>query len=369
MRIVLLITALFVSNFVAAQGGIQWAPDGSGYFSREEDAIQYHALSGGKDSVFLSAAQLTPAGATAPIAIKSWSLSELQDKVLLFTNAKKVWRYETRGDYYVYDRSSRQLKKTGTGLAPSSQQFAKISPDGKKLAYVSEYNLYVEDLQTGQIHALTRDGNRKRINGTFDWAYEEEFFCRDGFRWSPDSRKIAFWQINAGITRDYLMLNATDSIYPKVIPVEYPVAGEKPSTFRIGVIDLESNQTSWMNMEDDQIWGSYLPRMEWAANSSELIMQHLDRKQQVSTLFLANVVTGMTTPIFVEKDSAWIDILPLWDQDYTNGGWDWIKKGASFLWASEKDGWRHLYSISRDGKSIQLITKGTFDVMDIAAID
>ncbi|WP_290792960.1 S9 family peptidase [Flavihumibacter sp. UBA7668] len=369
MRIVLLISALFVSYFVTAQGGIHWTPDGSGYFSREKDAIRYHSLSGGKDSVFLSAAQLTPAGATAPLALKSWSLSELQDKVLLFTNAKKVWRYETRGDYYVYDRSRQQLKKTGNGLPPSSQQFAKISPDGKKLAYVSAYNLYVEDLQTGQIQALTKDGNRKRINGTFDWAYEEEFFCRDGFRWSPDSRKIAFWQINAGITRDYLMLNTTDSIYPKVIPVEYPVAGEKPSTFRIGVIELENNQINWMKMEDDPIWGSYLPRMEWAANSSELVMQHLDRKQQVSTLFLANALTGTATPIFVEKDSAWIDILPSWDQDYTNGGWDWIKKGGAFLWASEKDGWRHLYSISRDGKSIQLITKGAFDVMDIAAID
>ncbi|MCU0385297.1 MAG: S9 family peptidase [Flavihumibacter sp.] len=369
MRIVFSIIALFLSGHVVSQQSPQWSPDGKGYFSVKDNDIRYYSLSGGKDSIFLSAGELTPTGATSPIKIKSWSLSESQDQVLIYTNAKKVWRYETRGDYYLFNRKTRLLKKTGIGLAPSTQQFAKLSPDGKKLAYVVEYNLYVEDLETGVIVQLTNDGSRKRINGTFDWAYEEEFFCRDGFRWSPDSRKIAFWQINAGVTRDYYMLNATDSIYPKVIPVEYPVAGEKPSTYRIGVVDITNSSTRWMQIPDDSTWGTYLPRMEWAANSEELIMQHLDRKQQVSTILLGNSITGETRPIYIERDSAWIDILPSWDQDYTNGGWDWIKKGAAFLWASEKDGWRHIYAISRDGKSSQLITRGNFDVMDIAAVD
>lgn len=369
MRIFFPIIALFISGQVISQQSHRWAPDGKGYFSVKDNDIRYYSLSGGKDSIFLSAGELTPTGTTSPIKIKSWSLSESQDQVLLYTNAKKVWRFETRGDYYLFNRKTRQFKKTGIGFAPSTQQFAKLSPDGKKLAYVVEYNLYVEDLETGVIIQLTNDGSRKRINGTFDWAYEEEFFCRDGFRWSPDSRKIAFWQINAGVTRDYYMLNATDSIYPQVIPVEYPVAGEKPSTYRIGVVDINKSSTRWMQIPDDPTWGTYLPRMEWAANSDELIMQHLDRKQQVSTILLGNSITGETRPIYIERDSAWIDILPSWDQDYTNGGWDWIKKGAAFLWASEKDGWRHIYAISRDGKSSQLITRGDFDVMDIAAVD
>jgi dipeptidyl-peptidase-4 len=369
MRIVFSIIALFISGQVVSQQSHQWAPDGKGYFSVKDNDIRYYSLAGGKDSIFLSAGELTPTGTTSPIKVKSWSLSESQDQVLVYTNAKKVWRYETRGDYYLFNRKTRQFKKTGIGFAPSTQQFAKLSPDGKKLAYVVEYNLYVEDLETGVIIQLTNDGSRKRINGTFDWAYEEEFFCRDGFRWSPDSRKIAFWQINAGVTRDYYMLNATDSIYPQVIPVEYPVAGEKPSTYRIGVVDITKSSTRWMQIPDDPTWGTYLPRMEWAANSDELIMQHLDRKQQVSTILLGNSITGETRPIYFERDSAWIDILSSWDQDYTNGGWDWIRKGTAFLWASEKDGWRHIYAISRDGKSSQLITRGDFDVMDIAAVD
>ncbi|HEY8398075.1 MAG TPA: DPP IV N-terminal domain-containing protein, partial [Flavihumibacter sp.] len=348
---------------------IRWAADGKGYYRVEENSIRFRSLPDGKDSVMLSSAQLVPPGATNPIEIREWTFSEGGDMILLFTNAKRVWRYETRGDYYIFHRNTGRLQKTGKGLPEASQMFAKISPDGKLLAYVSNYNIYVEDIATGDVKALTTDGNRKRINGTFDWAYEEEFFCRDGFRWSPDSKKIAFWQINAGVTREYLMLNTIDSIYPSVIPVEYPVAGEKPSTFRIGVIELQSGNTTWMKIPDDPVLGSYVPRMEWAANSSEVILQHLDRKQQVSTIYLASADRGDARVIFEERDSAWIDILPSWDQDYANGGWDWIRKGAGFLWASEKGGWRQIYYISRDGKTVQRITNGDFDVMDIAAVD
>ncbi len=121
--------------------------------------------------------------------------------------------------------------------------FAKISPDGNKAAYVSEHNLFVEDLSTHIIKPLTSNGSRKMINGTFDWVYEEEFDCRDGFRWSPDSHSIAYWQINDSSTRDYYMLNTTDSVYSRVVPVEYPVAGQMPSPFKIGVVEIRDNQT------------------------------------------------------------------------------------------------------------------------------
>lgn len=365
--IVFLCCAVLVQVSALGQSSLQWNKKGSGYFTWEKDQLLFHDMSGSRDSVVFRLSHLLPDGEKEPIKPKSWQFSAVEDKVLIFTNAQKVWRYETRGDYYVLNLRTFKLHRTGKGLDPASQLFAKFSPDGTKLAYVSNYNLYVEDLATGAIKALTKDGSRKKINGTFDWAYEEEFFCRDGFRWSPDSKKIAFWQINARVTRDYLMLNTTDSIYPRAIPVEYPVAGEKPSTYKIGVSDLEG-QIKWIQITDDPTWGTYLPRMEWAG-SDELIMQHLDRKQQVSNVLLANATTGESKSIFQETDSAWIDILPSWDQDYTNGGWDWIWKGGYFLWASEKDGWRHIYAISKDGKTQQLITRGDFDVMDIAGVD
>jgi dipeptidyl-peptidase-4 len=131
----------------------------------------------------------------------------------------------------VLDIASGKLNQLGKGRPAQSLMFAKFSPNGKKVAYVSEHNIYAEDLNSGQIAKLTTDGTRKFINGTFDWVYEEEFGCRDGFKWSPDGTKIAFWQVDATKIRDYYMLNTTDSNYSQVIPVEYPKVGEAPSLY------------------------------------------------------------------------------------------------------------------------------------------
>lgn len=360
---------LFCCPLLEAQNSLQWTTDGKGYYSLEKNEILLYNLPADSKKLLVTAADLTPAGQSQPLQVRQFSFSPDHTQMLIYTNAKRVWRYDTRGDYWYYNLRTHQLKQLGKGRPASSLMFAKFSPDGNKVAYVSEYNIYVEDLKSGQIKAVTRDGNRKLINGTFDWAYEEEFFCRDGFRWSPDSRHIAYWQIDARGTRDYLMINNTDSIYPKVVPVEYPVAGQSPSPFKIGVVDIATAHTNWMKIPTDPVWQSYLPRMEWADNAKELIVQHLNRKQNHSDLLLCNSSTGAVHTIYSETDSAWIDILPLWDQDYAYGGWDWLQGGKSFLWASEKDGWRHLYRISRDGKQETRITNGAYDVMDISCVD
>lgn len=360
--------AVFSLQLAQGQGGIRWAKDGNSYYNVQGGELLQFVLPANTRTVLLSKEQLAPAG-QQPLAFRSFSFSEDDKKVLLFTNTKKVWRLNTRGDYWVYDRAANTLKQLGKGLPASSLMFAKFSPDGNKVAYVSDYNLYVEDLASGTVKQLTTDGNRKLINGTFDWVYEEEFFCRDGFRWSPDSRQIAYWQIDAKNTKDYLMVNNTDSIYPFAVPVEYPVAGEAPSPFKIGVVDISTAGTKWMTVPNDPVWQSYVPRLEWAANSTELILQHLNRKQNESRLLLCNVQSGAAQIIYTEKDSAWIDILPLWDNDYIWGGWDWLNGGKEFIWPSEKDGWRHLYRVSRDGKKETLITVGNYDVMEITCID
>ena len=359
---------LLCTTLVSAQG-IKWDKDGTTYYRLESGEIVKYALPQNTGTVYVTKAQLTPKGGTAPLPLKDYVVLDGGKRVLLYTNTKKVWRYETRGDYWLLDMTSLSLRQLGKNRPASSLMFAKISPDGKKAAYVSEYNLYVEDLATGFIKPLTANGNRKFINGTFDWAYEEEFFCRDGFRWSPDSRALAYWQIDARHVKDHLMVDNTTSIYPVAVLVEYPVAGEPPSPFRIGVVDVITARTKWMAIPYDRQWGSYVPRMEWAANNKELVIQHLNRKQNQSRLMLCDAALGSVKTIYDEKDPAWIDILPLWDFDYQYGGWDWLNNGKEFLWASEKDGWRHLYRISRDGKSEALITKGDYDVIDISSID
>jgi len=346
-----------------------WSADGNSFYSNDDGAINEFNMGDKSQQILVTAQKLIPAGKTQALGIKNFFFSTDFKKILIYTNSKKVWRYETRGDYWVYNISDSSLKQLGKSLPPSSLMFAKFSPDGSKAAYVSGHNIYVEDLTTHTIKALTSKGSRKMINGTFDWVYEEELSCRDGFRWSPDSRAIAYWQINDSSTRDYYMLNTTDSVYSHVIPVEYPVAGQMPSPFKIGVVLVNDAKTQWMKIPADTKNGTYLPRMEWAANNSELIIQRLNRSQNESDIMLCNTKTGNVKSIYSEKDNAWIDVISSWDDDYKMGGWDWLKNGSEFLWASDKDGWRHVYRISRDGKNEVLVTNGKYDVIQISLID
>ena len=366
-----LLLLIFTGGRVAAQPGstlLKWAPDGNSFYETKAGGIVRLTVADNRETVVVPREWLKPAGRVVPLTVRSFAFSQDGKKVMLFTNVKRVWRYDTRGDFWVLDLTTRQLTQAGKDRPASSLQFAKFSPDGSRVAYVSEHNIYVEDLSTGQARCLTStNGTRKLINGTFDWVYEEELEDRDGFRWSPDGQHIAYWQIDANQVKDYLMLNTTDSTYPFVVPVEYPVAGEPPSPYKIGVIDLPSGTNHWMNIPGDP-HNTYLPRMEWAAGSSQLILQQLNRKQNESQLLLSDIATGKTVPIYVETDSAYIECKGAW-QDGVIAGWDWIQNGAAFLWVTEKDGWRHIYRVSRDGKKETLVTKGNYDILQVSLVD
>ncbi len=242
------------------------AKDGNAYFKVEAGEINTYVLPANTKATFLSKADLTPAGLTESLKVRSFTFSEDGTRVLIYTNTKKVWRLDTEGDYWVLNLQSKKLSKIGQSRPASSLRFAKISPDGKEVAYVSEYDLYVEDLATGQMQAITANHSRKLISGTFDWAYEEEFSCRDGFQWGPDSQQIAYWQIDATGIKDYAMINTTDSAYSKVVPVEYPTIGQSPSSAKIGVVNLSRHNTTWLSIPGDPRQ-HYLPRMEWNSNT------------------------------------------------------------------------------------------------------
>lgn len=363
-KILSFLLCLLVFNALFAQA-LKWTKDGKGYLRQDKGEIVQFNLPDMQRTVLVTKEQLTPTGKTTPLSMRNYFFTDDNSKVLIYTNTKRVWRQDTRGDYWVWDMQTKKLSQIGKTLPESSLMFAKISPDGSKAAYVSERNVYVEDLSNGKIKALTKtNGTPKLINGTFDWVYEEEFDCRDGFRWSPDSKKIAYWQIDANKIRNYDMLNTTDSIYPFIIPVEYPKVGEYPSPYKIGVVDVKRGKTKWMNIPGVPN-NTYVPRMEWAANSDELIIQQLNRKQNETQIMYCNAKTGSTSTIYQEKEAAWIDLISREMTDY----WKWLEGDKAFIWESEKDGWRHLYRISRDGKNETLITKGNYDVIDVVRID
>jgi len=344
------------------RGKINWTADGNAYTKvKEGNIIQVDPVTE-EETIVVGKAKMTDPATGKALVPQSYEFNDNYTKVLIFTNTVKVWRYNTMGDYWLYDILADRLTKLGKSLAPQSLMFAKFSPDGKNIGYVSEHNIYAEEISSGDITKLTKDGTRKLINGTFDWAYEEEFGCRDGFRWSPDGSMIAFWQVDATKIRDYYMLNTTDSNYSRIIPVEYPKVGEDPSAVKIGVVNVKNKRTKWMNIEGDP-QQNYLPRMEWSGKN-ELVVQQLNRKQQESKLLYCNTNDGSTTTFWAENSSAWVDL----NADDPSG-WNWINNGKEFIWISEKDGWRHIYKISRDGQTEVKLTTGPYDIDEIKCID
>ena len=364
LKIRILFLLVCVAQFSLAQnrGKINWTADGNAYTKvKDGNIIQINPVTE-EEMVVVSKEKLINPETNKALVPQSYEFNGNYTQVLIFTNTVKVWRYNTMGDYWLYDIIADKLTKMGKTLTSQSLMFAKFSPDGKAVAYVSEHNIFAEDIGSGEITKLTQDGTRKLINGTFDWAYEEEFSCRDGFRWSPEGTSIAFWQVDATKIRDYYMLNTTDSNYSQVIPVEYPKVGESPSAVKIGVVNVNTRRIKWMNIEGDP-QQNYLPRMEWSGKN-ELVVQQLNRRQQESKLLYCNVPDGSATTFWAENSPAWVDL----NADDPRG-WNWINKGKYFIWISEKDGWRHLYKISRNGQTEVKLTTGPYDIDEIKCID
>ncbi|HWP54571.1 MAG TPA: S9 family peptidase [Pyrinomonadaceae bacterium] len=348
-------------------GPARWLDDGSAYTTLEpspgkrdvRDIIRYETATGVR-SVLISADSLRPSATAAPLVIDDYAWSKDGRKLLVFTNTEQVWRQNTRGDYWVFDIAARKLSQVGKNAAASTLMFAKFSPDGTRVGYVRENNLYVEDLATGRITQLTRDGSKRIINGTFDWVYEEELDLRDGWRWSPDGRSIAYWQLDTEGVPDYYLINNTDSLYPRIIPIQYPVAGQTNSAGRVGVVSAAGGITRWLQVPGDPR-NNYIARMNWAGNSEEIILLQLNRRQNSLNVIIGSARNGQVKTILNEKDDAWVDI------DVENI--PWLADGQRFLWSSERDGWRHVYVANRTGADPVLITKGAFDVISVEGVD
>jgi dipeptidyl-peptidase-4 len=308
----------------------------------------------GKETVLARADQLASGG--RELKVEELSLSGDEGLALLFHNSVPVWRNNTRGVFDIYDFKTGTLRpvSTKTGL----QMFAKVSPDGRKVAFVRDNDLFVSDLATGHERRLTTDGTADVINGTTDWVYEEELGLRDAFRWSPDSKQIAFYRFDQSAVPVMPIVNEL-GLYPKVGTLRYPKAGAANARVRLGVIELGTDRRTWLDVGPDT--GQYFARMEWVGADS-LAVQRLPRKQNSVDVMLLSATSGRGRTVMTDRDSAYVD-------SHT-GDLRWIGDGQrQFLWLSDRSGWRQLFLFGRDGKLIRQLTTDGVDIVSVLGVD
>ena len=359
---------IFNSRDFAAErfGPARWLKDGETYTALEastapgggRDVVLYRA-DNGQRAILVPAGKLIPEAASEPLSIENYEWSADGTKLLVFTASKRVWRQNTRGDFWVLDRTGGRLRKLGRDFPASTLMFAKLSPDGKSAAYVESNDIYAEDIASGHVQRLTWDGSETVINGTGDWVYEEEFGLRDGFRWSPDGRSIAFWQFDTSGVPEFSLIDNTSALYPRVQTFKYPKAGEKNSACRVGVVSLAGGYPVWMKPGGDPR-DSYIPVMEWAGDSTMLLFERLNRLQNTNDVMFGDAASGKTRVLFTDQDEAWVEAM---------NSFIWIEGGKSLLWISERDGWRRAYAVSRADGKLRPITAGGFDVVDLDLVD
>ena len=353
-------------EFSAKSYGVKWLEAGQGYVRLEKSKATKEARdivrvdpATGKREILVAAKALIPEGKKKPLAVSGYTFTKDLAKVLIYTNTRRIWRVHSRGDYWVLDRASGKLHQLGGKEASEATlMFAKFSPaDSNRVAYVRDKNVYVEDLATGRIEVLTKRSRDTVINGTFDWVYEEELGLRDGFRWSPDGKRIAYWQLDEEGVKEMHMINNVPGNYPQVVTFRYPKVGETNARARVGVVSADGGETTWVRVEGDPR-NHYIARMDWADNSKELLLQRLNRLQNRNAVMIADAATGKARTVYTDRDEAWIEV--------RFGFTDWVED--QFTYVSERAGWRQLYLVSRAGEA-KKVTRGNFDIIRMLKLD
>ena len=344
----------FRSDLIA----VRWAPDG-GSFSHVEataggtDLYLTEAETGNRERL-VRGVDLVPAGANAPIQIEDYEFSADRSKLLIFTNSIRVWRVNTKGEYYVWDLDAQRLYPVSR--EGGYQQFAKFSPDGRRVGFVRENNLFVAEYASGREWQITTDGSDDVINGTADWVYEEELGLRDGFRISPDGQLIAFWRLDQSVIRPFYLIDET-LLYPELQTVRYPKAGVENSEVRIGIANIETGRTVWVDLGADT--DIYVARMGFAHAPDEIWLTRLNRHQNRMDLLLADASTGESRVVMTDTDEAWVD----------NREPIWFANGQEFLYLSDRDGYTQVYRSNRNGSGGRKITTAAWDVLQVFGID
>jgi dipeptidyl-peptidase-4 len=340
----------------AATPTVQWLGNEANYIDvrsgQAGSEISRFDVANGRSTRLIDPAILVGDGG-ARIEIEELTLSKDQTRALLYHNSERVWRENTRGLYHVLELATGKLQPVSRRGA--MQMFAKLSPNGRQVAFVSDNNLYLTDLSTGSERALTTDGSADIINGTTDWVYEEEFGLRDGFRWSPDGARIAFFRFDQSRVPAFSLIDET-ALYPRPTTFKYPKVGMNNSVVRVGVMDVATGAVRWMNTGPDS--AAYLARMEWVGNDS-VVIQRLPRKQNGVDFLIVSAATGNGRTLLSDSDSAYVDVHdPIW-----------IRNDTQLLWLSDRTGWRQIFLYDRSGRVVRQLSRDGMDVTEIAGVD
>lgn len=337
--------------------GINWMNDGAFYSSMERNEksvniIKNSIKTGEKVSTIVNGESLIPANQKAPIDFDGYEFNSDESKILFTTETEGIYRRSSKSVYYLYDVKSTKIQP----LSGGKQMFATYSPDANKVAFVKENNLYFKNLSSNKEIQITKDGKRNEIiNGWCDWVYEEEFGFAKAFFWSPDGSKIAYYKFNETEVPEYNMQMWGD-LYPEDYRFKYPKAGEKNSVVEIKIYDIKTGTITNVNV--GEVEDQYIPRIKWTNTSSKLLVYRMNRLQNTLEILQANSATGETKVIMTEKDKAYVEIFD--DAYFMNSG---------FIMASEKDGYKHLYYYNWDGKLINQITRGNWDVVELKGVN
>ena len=360
--------SLGLSGLLAGSAGpasVNWI-DGGERFSftvtnpqtRAEEIRQYNPATQ-QEEALLEGRNLTLPGTGQPLEYESFQWG-MDSRTLLFkTDFRPIYRNSGVADFYLYDRESRSLK-----VAADDARTAELLPDGRLAGFQRGGDLYLLEVASGQERRLTTNGSDTIFNGVFDWVYEEEFGLTQAWKWSPDSRRIAFWQTDErGVP--FVRITDYEGKHPEWVEIPYPKVGDENPEVRIGVVDVQGGETRWLDTGISE--EHYVPRIYWTSDPNVLAVTTLNRAQNHFQVFLFNVETGARTRVLEERSEAWIDVF-----DFFAGILDFLyfPEGVrEFLWISDRDGYQHLYRYDYEGKLLNQVTQGPWGVTRVEGID